>query len=72
MITIKTTGHTKQECAAIWYRFSVNCCFFQVSYRDVRVEPKRLSAEELMFLNCGAGEDAWESLGLQGDQTNES
>ena len=27
---------------------------------DVRVGPQRkLSAEELMLLNCGAGEDAW-------------
>ena len=25
--------------------------------------------EELMLLNCGVKEDAWESLGLQGDQT---
>ena len=24
----------------------------------------KLSAEELMLLNCGAGEDSWESLGL--------
>ena len=22
-----------------------------------------------MLLNCGTGEDSWESLGLQGDQT---
>ena len=29
---------------------------------------RRLSAEELMLLSCGAGEDSWESLGLQGDQ----
>ena len=28
---------------------------------------KKLSAEELMLLNCGVGEDSWESLGLQGD-----
>ena len=27
-------------------------------------------AEELMFLNCGVGEDSWESLGLQGDPTS--
>ena len=27
----------------------------------------RVSAEELMLLNCGVGEDSWESLGLQGD-----
>ena len=31
---------------------------------------RRLSAEELMVLNCGVGEDFWESLGLQGDPTS--
>ena len=36
---------------------------------DMRVGPRRkLSAEELMLLNCGVGEDSLESLGLQGDQ----
>ena len=30
---------------------------------------RKLSAEELMLLNCGVGEDSWESLGLQGDQS---
>jgi len=35
---------------------------------DVRVGLwRKLSAEELMFLICGVGEDSWESLGLQGD-----
>ena len=29
---------------------------------------KLRSAKELMLLNCGVGEDSWESLGLQGDQ----
>ena len=39
----------------------------------VRVVPyKKLSAKELMFLNCGAGEDSRESLGPQGDQTSQS
>ena len=28
--------------------------------------------EELMLLNCGVGEDSWESLGLQGDPTSPS
>ena len=38
---------------------------------DVRVRLwRRLSAEELMLLNCGVGEDSWESLGLQGDPTS--
>ena len=37
---------------------------------DVRVGLwRRLSAEELMLLNC-VGEDSWESLGLQGDPTS--
>ena len=32
----------------------------------------KLSVEELMLLNCGVGEDSWESLGLQGDPTSPS
>ena len=40
---------------------------------DVRVGLERkLSTEELMLLNCGVGEDSWESLGLQGDPTSPS
>ena len=31
---------------------------------------KNLSTEELMLLNAGAGENSWESLGLQGDETS--
>ena len=31
---------------------------------------KRLSAKKLMLLNCGVGEDSWESLELQGDPTS--
>ena len=31
-----------------------------------------LSTEELMLLNCGAGEDSCESLGLQGVPTSQS
>ena len=38
---------------------------------DVRVGLwRRLRAKELMLLNCGVGEDSWESLGLQGDPTS--
>ena len=40
---------------------------------DVRVGLQRkLSAKELILLNCGVGEDSWESLGLQGDPTSPS
>ena len=28
--------------------------------------------EQLMLLNCGVGEDSWESTGLQGEQTSQS
>ena len=31
---------------------------------------RRLSAKELMLLNCGVGETSWESLGQQGDPVN--
>ena len=38
---------------------------------DVRVGLwRKLSAKKLMLLNCGVGEDSWESLGLQGDPTS--
>ena len=33
---------------------------------------RKLSAKELMFLNCGVGEDSLESLGQQGDPTSPS
>ena len=33
---------------------------------------KWLSTEGLMLSHCGAGEDSWESLGQQGDQTSQS
>ena len=33
---------------------------------------RKLSAEKLMLLSCGVGEDSWESLGPQGDPTSPS
>ena len=51
----------------------VKLWFFQWSCMDVRVGLwRKLSAKELMLLNCGVGEDSWESLGLQGDPTSPS
>ena len=42
-------------------------------FPDVRVGLwRKLRAEELTLLNCGVGEDSWESLGLQGDPTSPS
>ena len=45
----------------------VKAMVFPVVMYDMRVG--KLSAKELMLLNCGVTEDSWESLGLQGDQT---
>ena len=60
-----TNLDSKAETLLCWQRF------FQWSCMDMRVGPQRkLSAEELMLLNCGVGGDSWESLGLQGNQTN--
>jgi len=36
------------------------------------MDVRRLSAEELMLLNRGVGEESSESLGLQGDQPSQS
>ena len=47
----------------------VKAMVFRGSCMDVRVGLwRKLSAEELMLLNCGVGEDSWDSLGLQGVQ----
>ena len=31
-----------------------------------------MCTKELMLLNCGVGDNSWESLGLQGNQTSQS
>ena len=49
--------------------------FFQarvLEWGAIAFSNRRLSANELMLLNCVAGEDSRESLGLQGDQTSQS
>ena len=43
---------------------------FSNSHVQMWVELWRvLSAKELMLFNCEAGEDSWDSLGQQGEQT---
>ena len=47
----------------------VKAMVFQWSCMHVRLGLwRKLSAKELMLLNCGVGEDSWQSLGLQEDQ----
>ena len=43
-----------------------------VRYRCEIWTIKKAEAEELMLLNCVAGEDSYESLELQGEQTSPS
>ena len=42
---------------------------YQLSHREAQ---RKVTAEQLMLSNCGAGEDSWEPLGWQGDQTSQS
>ena len=54
---------------SVWSRL----WFFQWSCTDMRVgQWRKLTAEKLMFLNYGVGEDSWKSLGMQGDPTSPS
>ena len=49
----------------------VKAMVFPVVMYDMRVGLwRKLSAKELMLLNCGVGEESWKSLGLQGDPTS--
>ena len=58
-ITLPTKVHLVKAMVFLW------------SCMDVRVGLwRRLSAKELMLLNCGVREDSWESLGLQRDPTS--
>ena len=65
---LKSRDITLQQ-RSVWSRL----WFFHWSCIDVRVGLwRKLSAEKLMLLKCGVGEDSWESLGLQGDPTSPS
>ena len=44
--------------------FTTVCIYWVCRWKS----PGEGHAEESMHLNCGVGEDSWESLGLQGDQ----
>ena len=47
----------------------IKAIVFPAGCMDMRFGPwRRLSTEELMLSNCGAGKDCWASLGQQGDQ----
>ena len=49
----------------------VKAMVFPVVMCGYESQTLRLNTKELMLLNCGAGEDSWESLGQQGDQSSQ-
>ena len=70
----------KAECQRIdafklwcWTRF-LRVLFFCKEIQPVypKGNQSEYSLEELMLLNCGIGDNSWESLGLQGDPTSPS
>ena len=73
LLTIKSLQSSLPYPSHCWLGHPFGLCLpmswcFMWSSMDVRVGLwRRLSAEELMLLNCGVGE---ESLGLQGDPTS--
>ena len=50
--------------------YSQNVVFPVAMYSCERWAIKKAQHWRYMFLNCGAEEDSWKSLGLQEDQTN--
>ena len=70
-IVVRTLGRSTRPCILLllnmillgWPHFS------RLSWFENIIS---LSAKELMLLNCGVGEDSWESLGLQGYPTSPS
>ena len=57
---------TKEPSSQSYVFFSSHVWMWELDYR------RKLNAEKLMLLNCGVGEDSWESLGLQGDPASQS
>ena len=45
---------------------------FFLKYKFIYFNWRLITLQVPMVLNCGVEEDSWESLGLQGDQANQS
>ena len=61
--------HHSSKSSVLWCS-----AFFMVQlshpYMTTGKTIKKAERQKLMLLNCGAGEDSWGPLGLQGDQTS--
>ena len=60
-ITLPTKVHLVKAMVFPWVMYGCKSWTF-----------RKLSTKELINLNCGVGEDFWESRGLQGDPTSPS
>ena len=55
-----------------YYQGNAGLTRLVLEYSLMFINLRKLSTKELMLLNCGVGEDSWESLGLQRDPTSPS
>ena len=67
-----TTGKTIALTIQTFVGEVMSLLFNTLSRSVIAFLMRRLSAEELVLSNCGAGEDSCESLGQQGNQTSQS
>ena len=67
--TSTSASVTMLKPLTVWITTNCGKFFKRWGYQTSNI---KLSTEELMLLNCGVGEDSWESLGLQGDPTSPS
>ena len=69
-----------QSCSSVQFLsgWTIHCLngkamvFLEVMYGYRSWTIKKTERQRMMLLNCGIGEDSWESLGLQGDPTSPS
>ena len=66
------TSNNRKTLMHNWVACSNSTCHFPVGMYGCESWTIKLSAKELILLKCGVGEDSWESLRLQGGQTNQS
>ena len=62
----------KAETALFQQRFVKAMVFPVILYRCKSWAIKKAENQRIDALSCGTGEDSWEFLGLQGDQTSQS
>ena len=72
MINLDSIGKSRDIILQTIVHLVKAMVFPVVMYGCESLTIRKLSTEELKLLNCGVGEDSWESLALQGDKTHQS